>query len=380
MLEAQIILLQTDRDPEPGIVHHPQNTPIHIPRLDRHALIHTPDKDILRIPQLRQRDIDIPETPAEGGFAPLHVNGPAKQLRPRRLPVPVFGVIDIRQPPRLALIERDLDTRDPAPTTTIRVPLRAVELRRADQTKLFLVRRIRDRRVARKVEDGIPLVHPPRLVIRALLRAHRRRQHAVVVDVVPVVAGLVRDDELLEPLDAAAADLAWDHRAQRLAVVRAEHLAVHLVREHHASVGVHGPVQLDRGAVVAVGELVGALHAHVSGAALGLGDFEQLLHHCSGPERGGDAGGAPGEAFGFADDVLLFSSVAGAHEGYRTGDLGVAGYKVFEGECYGVLYESGDYVSHNFRSIPSVLRLTLQSKIPSLGSPRLGPVVLHHGF
>jgi hypothetical protein len=78
------------------------------------------------------------------------------------------------------------------------------------------------------------------------------RKDPVVVDVIPVVARLGSDDELLQPLYTSPTDLPWNDRSKWHAVIGTQHFAIHAVSEHHATVRVHGPVQLDRSTVVAV--------------------------------------------------------------------------------------------------------------------------------
>jgi hypothetical protein len=69
---------------------------------------------------------------------------------------------------------------------------------------------------------------------------------------VPVIAGRVGDDKLLQPLDTAPSNLARYDGPQRTTVVWSEVFAVHLVREHNASIRVHGPVEFDGCPVISV--------------------------------------------------------------------------------------------------------------------------------
>ena len=131
MLKPQEIPLLRDRNPIPRIVHHTHNIPIHIPRLHTHPLIHTPHQHITRLRQLHHRHLQRPEAPAEARLPPPHVEFPSIQL-PLHLPVTVLGIVDIRQPPRPALIYRHLHSTHSPPAARIRIPLRPIRLRALD--------------------------------------------------------------------------------------------------------------------------------------------------------------------------------------------------------------------------------------------------------
>ena len=75
-------------------------------------------------------------------------------------------------------------------------------------TRLLFMHRVCHGGVGREIIDGISLIHPPVLVVGRFFWRHGGWQHSVVVNVVPVVARLVGDDELLEPFHATASDLA----------------------------------------------------------------------------------------------------------------------------------------------------------------------------
>jgi hypothetical protein len=89
--------------------------------------------------------------------------------------------------------------------------------------------------------------------MRLSSRLRHIRQYSVVVDVIPIVTRLSRDNQLLQPLDTATTDLPRYHSSQRFAMVRSQHLAVHLVCQHDATVRVHNPVELHRSTIVTVG-------------------------------------------------------------------------------------------------------------------------------
>ncbi|ROW16682.1 hypothetical protein VPNG_01740 [Cytospora leucostoma] len=274
---------------------------------------------------------------------------PEERLPLGRPPVVVLGVPDVGQAPRLAPVQRDLHAGDALPAAGVRVPLHLVALRGTLATTPdddpLAVRRPRDRAVGVQVVDGIPLV-PPRLGhVAALLGADGRRQDPVVVDVIPAIARRGRDDDPLQPLDAPPADLAGYDDPQGLPVVGRERLPVHAVRHEHPAHGVHGPAELDARAVPAVGQGVGALEADVPGApgpgpgAAGDGTRpgEQLVQGHAGPQGGREARGAPGEAAGLADDVLLLAAVPRAHERDGVRGLLVFGEELAEGGGEGLL-------------------------------------------
>ena len=81
---------------------------------------------------------------------------------------------------------------------------------------------------------------------------HVRGQHAVVKEVVVVLALLGAHADLLQPLDHAAAHVAGDDDAQWVAVVRGQQPAVLLVGQDHVGGTVQGLGQGDGGAVGAV--------------------------------------------------------------------------------------------------------------------------------
>lgn len=84
--------------------------------------------------------------------------------------------------------------------------------------------------------------------------------------------------------------------------------------QHHAFVLVHGPVELDGCAIVAIGQFVCTLHAHVLGTSFGLGLAENITEDDTSPESGGYASRTPREAFCLPDDVLFFPSVTSTDE------------------------------------------------------------------
>ena len=247
----QIITLLADRYAEPRVVHHAQHAPVHVTRLQVHALIHGAQQQVLGAGEVGDGDVEPPEAPAEASLAPRHVERAAVQLT-LDVAVPVLGVVDVRQPPGAALVEGQLDARDAPPAAAVRVPARPVRLGPVDQAELLVVRRVGDGRVGAEIVDGVALVLPPFGLVGGFFGADHGGQDTVVVDVVVVVARLRAEDEPAKPLHAASSDLARDDGAERLAVIRPQGLTVHLVRKHDAAVRVHGPVELDIGGVVTV--------------------------------------------------------------------------------------------------------------------------------
>src|SRR3569833_3267048 len=74
VLETEHVALLVDHDSVPGIVHHAQNAPVHVPRLDHHRVVHGADHQAVDGAELRQRDIDVPKAPAIAGFSPAQVD------------------------------------------------------------------------------------------------------------------------------------------------------------------------------------------------------------------------------------------------------------------------------------------------------------------
>lgn len=78
------------------------------------------------------------------------------------------------------------------------------------------------------------------------------RQNAIIINVVPVVAWLGCDDELLQPLDTSSANLTWNDGPKRLAVIWSQHFTIHTMCEHDTPIRIHGPIELHRGAIVTI--------------------------------------------------------------------------------------------------------------------------------
>jgi hypothetical protein len=173
-----------------------------------------------------------------------------------------------------------------------------------------------------------------------------RRQDAVVLEMVVIVGLGGGDDDALEPLDHAATDAAGDDDAHREAVVRQQRLAVLHVGEHDVPRRVQGPLARDAGAVLgspAAGEVLGALEAHVEGAALAGHDAaaaEHVAEARTAPHGRGHAGGAPVEAHRLLHHVLLLAPVARARQ--RHGDLhgGEVARQLLHGEPRGPPHEA----------------------------------------
>lgn len=78
------------------------------------------------------------------------------------------------------------------------------------------------------------------------------RQHSVIVYMVPVVTRGIGQDQSFKPLDASPSNLAWHNNPKRTSMVWTQRLSVHFVSEHYSFVGVHCPIQFDRGPIVAI--------------------------------------------------------------------------------------------------------------------------------
>lgn len=98
MLEADPLITFLDSNSEPGIIHHSQDGPVHISWLAHHGLVHGSDEDVIRIPQLKDRNVVRPEAPAEAGVSAKHVEPSAEHVD-IGFTEPVFGVVDFRKPP-----------------------------------------------------------------------------------------------------------------------------------------------------------------------------------------------------------------------------------------------------------------------------------------
>src|SRR5687768_15297361 len=103
--------------------------------------------------------------------------------------------------------------------------------------------RITGSAVGVEIVDGITLVFPCVRQIGARFWGDHRWQHTVIVDVIPVIAGLACDNDAGEPLDTSAPDLSWNDDPQWFAMVRVKQLAVHPVGNHDAAFRVHCPAE-----------------------------------------------------------------------------------------------------------------------------------------
>ena len=83
-------------------------------------------------------------------------------------------------------------------------------------------------------------------------KADHLRQNSIVIDMVPVAAWRVGDDQSLQPLDTPSTNLARNNCPQRTTVVWKKGLSVHLVGKHDSSIDIHGPVELNRRAIVTI--------------------------------------------------------------------------------------------------------------------------------
>jgi hypothetical protein len=119
VFEGEIAVLLRDRDPEPGVVHHSENTPVHVARLKVHTLVHCADKNILRFGELGHGNVNIPEAPAETALTPLHIESAVVELLRTCFSVTVFGVVDVGQSPAPALVDRDFYSSDSPSATAI---------------------------------------------------------------------------------------------------------------------------------------------------------------------------------------------------------------------------------------------------------------------
>jgi hypothetical protein len=79
MLESEDAVFFRDCDSEPWIVHHAQHRPIHVTRLEIERFVHGSNQNRITLLEVRDGDLQIPKTPAEGCFSPVHVDAAAKQ-------------------------------------------------------------------------------------------------------------------------------------------------------------------------------------------------------------------------------------------------------------------------------------------------------------
>ena len=89
-----------------------------------------------------------------------------------------------------------------------------------------------------------------------------RRKNAIIKEVVVVVAFLLGDGDLGHPFHHPPPDPPWDNHAHRVTVVGDEPLSILLECDNDVHGRVHGLVNAKTCAIISVGQLVGALHAH----------------------------------------------------------------------------------------------------------------------
>mmetsp|Transcript_12496 Transcript_12496/g.30326 ORF Transcript_12496/g.30326 Transcript_12496/m.30326 type:complete len:668 (-) Transcript_12496:2-2005(-) len=285
--------------------------------------------------------------------------GRREQLRHVRLvrpkaPAPVVPAGGVREVlhhgevPGVATVEGDLHAADAAPAPRVRVASHRVLGRRGRELDHLAVRGRRHGRVeVELVEEVLGLVPPP-VPVRDLL-VHLGGQDAVVEEVVVVIALLLGDHDLGEPLDHAPADPSRDDHAHGVPVVGHQPLPVLLVRDDDVTERVHRMVVGERGPVEAVGELVGALEAHEVGALRARLDArldQEVPERNAGPVGARGPGGAPVEANGLLGHVLLFAAVARARDSDREGLL--------VGHVNDVLHRDGERLLHEPRDLNGV--------------------------
>merc|ERR1719285_1088257 len=88
------------------------------------------------------------------------------------------------------------------------------------------MRRSPDRGVDVAIVDGVRRIGPNFVLRRLVLRSDVLREDPVVVHVIMSEALLFSDANRRQPLDHAAADVAWHEQADWVAVVGVEQLAV----------------------------------------------------------------------------------------------------------------------------------------------------------
>lgn len=94
MLKLQNTIFPHNGNPEPRVIHHPQNRPVHIAWLNSQGFVHRANKDGRAIFELGDGNVQGPETPAETCFAPVHVDFAAEEVA-FEVAVFVFGVFDV---------------------------------------------------------------------------------------------------------------------------------------------------------------------------------------------------------------------------------------------------------------------------------------------
>ncbi|CRK36425.1 hypothetical protein BN1708_007025, partial [Verticillium longisporum] len=236
VLKSQLMALLVNDYSEPGVVHHAENAPVHVSGLNHHAFVHATDHDVVGGSNLRHWDVQIPEAPAEARFSPGHVHTATVQhVTVGGKSVLVFRVANVGEGPRFSLVQRNLHTSDPATTSTVGVASDFIRLGAVDKGDPFVMGWVAGGAVGVEVVNGVTLVLPSVGQIGTGVGRDHCRKNAVVVDVIPVIAWLLGDDDFLQPLDAASANLSRDDDSYWPAVVRVEELAVHAVADSDAA-------------------------------------------------------------------------------------------------------------------------------------------------
>ena len=300
-----------DLNSEVRVVAHAHEVPCEVCGLKIGRLIPGAAPQLLALHQHEHRRLNREEAPAP----PLVVG-----LRCVR--VLELWVLDFAEVPCRAAVVANLHPRDLATTATVGVASDAVVLVARRERHDLSVMRTGNRRVDVELVEEILRLEPPALLLRQL-SVHVRRHDAVVVEVVVVLARCLAHADRLEPLDHAAANPSGDDHAHREAVVRLQALAVVVVSDHDVPRRVHGGVDVNGRAVLAIGQVLGAHKLHVPRLALAVSRFHQDVPqpHTS-PEARRVTGGAPVEADGLLHHVLLLAAVASAYQRHGNGERG----------------------------------------------------------
>ena len=319
MLEVESAVGQlVDADAVPRIVEHPHDVPRRPLRHGVLRLVEGAEADLVGAANLVGVNLDLPVAPAP--VLGLVARGPGR-------PAGLLAHVDVGELPGQALVEGDLGADHLAAAAGVGVALDGVLLH--GRVEGLLVLRVDDGAVDVEVVDDVLGLEPPALGSR-LLRVDAHGEHAVVVEVIEVLGLLVGDDDLAQKLDHAAADVAGDENAARVAVVGVKPVAVLLVGDDDVAGRVQRGLHVDGGAVGARAAILtvvrfrelalGTGEAHEPAAGTGLVDARAVEDD---PERDAlpvgvtDGGGAPVEADGLLDHVLLLAAVTRAHHEAR---------------------------------------------------------------
>ena len=195
-----------------------------IPRVIQHAhdvprrafwhkilrLVHRAEQDFFarRVKQHRGVQLVLPHAPT-----PMSCFISGTSSRPSR----GFSHVNIRQLPRHALIERHLGSNNFPPASGIRVPFHHVLLRR--RFDHLFVRGIRNCTVNVQLVDDVFLFKPP-FIFRRDFRVHRRRQHAIIVEVIKVVTLAISHRNFRQKLNHSPTNIPRNDNSHRVPVVR----------------------------------------------------------------------------------------------------------------------------------------------------------------